>query len=134
MEVPKRKDCIDIVGFDNEGTFYIIELKIVENQISSRKASEQLNRYETKLIACLPYLQMEFQDKLMLPEFCFNKIVKMLLAPSSFYRRKRHNPESTKGIQLCEFSISDLTNEIISAGEKLGLIEIKEVSYTDSIM
>ncbi|MDD3234846.1 MAG: hypothetical protein PHH43_00785 [Candidatus Cloacimonetes bacterium] len=130
MEVPKRKDCIDLVGFDTEGTFYIIELKIAENRISLRKASEQLNRYEKKLIACLPYLQKEFQEKLKLPDFCFKDINKMLLAPIGFYLRKRHNPDSTKGILLCEFSKSDLTIDIVSTGEKQGFIEIKEVSFT----
>lgn len=130
MEVPKRKGCIDLVGFDTEGTFYIIELKIAENRISLRKASEQLYRYEKKLIDCLPYLQKEFQEKLNKPEFCFKKINKLLLAPSSFYLRRRYNPASTKGILLCEFSKSDLTSDIISIGEMMGFIEIKEVSFT----
>lgn len=98
----KRGDCLDLFGYDAEHNPYIIEIKRGKSPDEIPDVIKQINRYESKLIPLLGFIENEIKDKLFLREFKFSKqIKKIILAPAEYYTKHEWKDHQKEDVLFC---------------------------------
>ncbi|MCF7859977.1 MAG: hypothetical protein K9N07_11765 [Candidatus Cloacimonetes bacterium] len=100
-----RGKRIDLLGYDENKNPWIIELKAHDSGEHISKIVDQINNYEKQLRDLLPHIELEFEERFLLP-IEFSKVIKkMILAPREFYLKedKTKYPKK-KDILLCSIA------------------------------
>jgi len=106
-EMPLEKDTssgkrIDLFGYDDEYTTYIIELKTGDAKDEVPAVIDQINRYESMINTILNDLQRAINEQLFLKEFKLTRQVKkIILAPYDYYSKHDWKPYKDMGILFC---------------------------------
>ena len=101
-----RVNCLDLLGYDQNHTPYIIELKKDSSRESINEIIEQVNGYEYLFNDVSHYIAKEFKSKFHWDKFSFNSVpIKIILAHRTYFYK---NPIDKKSIDdrtyICSFS------------------------------
>lgn len=84
-----RVNCIDLIGYDQNHTPYIIELKIDSSNESLDEIIEQVNGYEVMFNVVKSHIENEFKSKFHWADFSFNfSPIKIILVHRAYYENK----------------------------------------------
>ena len=93
-EIPLKKsasrvNCLDLLGYDQNHTPYIIELKKDSSRESINEIIEQVNGYEHMFNDVSNFIEKEFKSKFHWDEFSFNSApIKIILAHRTYFKNK----------------------------------------------
>ena len=118
-----RVNCIDLLGYDQNYSPYIIELKKSSSTESLSEIINQVNNYETLFNNVKPYIEKEFRKNLHWKTFVFSdSLIKIILVDRDFYGKKEN--ESLKKLKIgdrtfiCSFSRVKNISTIDKDGEE----------------
>lgn len=103
-----RVHSADLLGYDKNWDLYVIELKNNTNQEELSNAIEEVNRYENYLKISKGLVAREFREMLFLADRDFpgfNRLVKVIAAPKSFYEGKPNLKRDIAAARDCSIKL-----------------------------
>jgi ribonuclease J len=107
LDGPARRNCADLLAYDQEYRPYLVELKRGDASDKPDEVIRQVQRYAQMFDTIRTEVQKEVREVFLWPKFSFcGPVQQVILAPKSFYTRYKkewiQKAEST-GILLCYF-------------------------------